>query len=234
MSDEIKIKKDTLWKVSTLVLIVALVVVLIVTAGGNSGTNGNAVKPSTNEGVSGSAKVEIEEGDPVLGDKDAAVTIVEFSDFQCPFCKRAADGAVADFKDSTYFKEGKVNLVYKHFPLNSIHPYAQKAAEAAECANRQGMFWEYHDALFANQNSLTTSDLKQYASNLGLDTATFNECLDGNEAKSEVQKETTQAANAGGRGTPYFVVINTKTQKTQTVSGAVPFSNIEAAINAVM
>jgi protein-disulfide isomerase len=230
--DTIKIKKDTLWKAATFVLIIALVVVLIATAG-NGKANGEVVQPGTNDGAVGNVKVQIEDGDPVLGNENAGVTIVEYSDFECPFCERAYSGAIAEFKQSDYFKNGEVNLIYKHFPLTSIHPSAQKAAEASECANRQGKFWEYHDMLFENQAALSVTDLKKYASNTGLDESTFSSCLDGNEAKAEVQKETTQATTAGARGTPYFVVINTKTGDTQVVSGAVPFSNFEAAINAV-
>lgn len=234
MSDDtIKISKSALWKVSTFVLVIALVVVLIVTSGGGS-PSGNVVNPDSAAPTTAGVKVQIEENDPVLGNPDAKVTIVEFSDFECPFCERAYSGAIADFEQSDYFTSGKVNLVYKHLPLNSIHPDAQKAAEAAECANRQGKFWEYHNTLFENQQYLDVSSLKKYAANLGLDTAEFNSCLDGNEAKAEVQKETTQATTAGARGTPYFVVINTATGDTQVVSGAVPFAQFEAAINAVM
>lgn len=237
----ITIKKHTLWQVGTFVF-AALFVISLFTGGfgGNSeGTiTGGAVGVPTPPGNQPSpepsaVRVEIEANDPVLGDKDAPVTIVEFSDFQCPFCERAYSGAVTEFKNSDYFKNGEVNLVYKHFPLNSIHPFAQKAGEAAECANRQGKFWEYHDALFANQQSLDVASLKKYATDLKLNTGTFNKCLDGGEAAGEVNKETTQATSAGGRGTPYFVVINNKDKSTQAVSGAVPFAQFDSAIQAV-
>lgn len=232
-NDTIKLSKSTLWKVSTFVLVIALVVVLIVTVG-NGNSNAKVIGVNNENPATGSVKVQIEENDPVLGNPDADITIVEFSDFECPFCERAYSGAIAEFKQSSYFKNGEVNLIYKHLPLNSIHPYAQKAAEAAECANRQGMFWEYHDELFENQQSLSITSLKKYAEDLGLDTSEFNSCLDNDEAKSEVQKEITQATTAGARGTPYFVVINTKTRDTEVVSGAVPFANFESAINSVM
>jgi len=230
--DTIKIKKDSIWKVATFVLVIALVVVIIFATGGK--TTGDVVDPDSKDSATGSVKVQIEKNDPVLGNKNADVAIVEFSDFECPFCERAYSGAIADFKQSNYFTSGEVNLVFKHFPLNSIHPQAQKAAEAAECANRQEMFWEYHDELFENQQALDVASLKGYAQRLGLDMEEFNSCLDNDEAKSEVQKETTQATTAGARGTPYFVVVNTKTGDTQVVSGAVPFAQFESAINAVM
>ncbi|MEK6926224.1 MAG: DsbA family protein [Nanoarchaeota archaeon] len=235
--DSITIKKHTLWQVGTF-LFAALFVVSLFT-GGFSGGNGsptgaviaNPVNPEAP--TPSQVKVEIESNDPVLGKKDAGITIVEFSDFQCPFCERAASGAMTDLKNTDYFKNGDVNLIYKHFPLNSIHPFAQKAAEASECANRQGKFWEYHDKLFTNQQALDVTSLKSYAQALGLNTVDFNKCLDGGEAAAEISKETTQATNAGGRGTPYFVVINNKDKSTQVVSGAVPFSQFDAAIKAV-
>lgn len=235
-SESITIKKDTMWKVGTFAFAILFVVSLFTGGfgGGNAPTTGNVVAPTNpTDPAPSQVKVEIEDNDPVLGDKDAPVTIVEFSDFQCPFCARAADGAVAEFKNSDYYKNGEVNLVFKHFPLNSIHPQAQKAGEAAECANRQGKFWEYHDKLFANQQSLGVDSLKQYAVQVGLNTGTFNKCLDDGEAKAEVTKETSQATAAQGRGTPYFVVINNDDGSTYPVSGAVPFSQFETAINAV-
>jgi len=132
------------------------------------------------------------------------------------------------------FEEGEVNLVYKHLPLRRIHPDAQKAAEASECANRQGMFWEYHNKLFQNQNSLGVSSLKQYAEKAGLDTGEFNSCLDNGEAATKVANDLQAGKSAGARGTPYFVVINRDTGETQSVSGAVPWTQLESAIQRVV
>jgi protein-disulfide isomerase len=236
----ITLSQMTLWKTATFVLL-GLFVLSLFTGGfgfnnDTAGPTGNVVAPTpapTREAPVGNIKVSITDADPVLGDKDAGITIVEFSDFQCPFCSRAADGAVAEFKQSDYFKNGEVNLVYKHFPLNSIHPQAQKAAEASECANKQGKFWEYHDVLFANQQSLDIPSLKQYAQQVGLNTGTFDKCLENNEARSKVSQDLTEASSAGGRGTPYFVVVNNENKNTQAVSGAVPFAQIESAIQAL-
>ncbi len=230
------IKKTTIWKFATFIFAGLFVISLF--TGGFSGlfskvgtpTGGTVV--NIDDTPTGNIKLNIEKNDPVLGSKDAKISIVEFSDFQCPFCARAFTGALADFKNSDYFKKGEVNLIYKHFPLNSIHPYAQKAAEASECANRQGKFWEYHDLLFINQQSLDVTNLKSYADQLKLDTTKFNKCLDSGEATAEVNKETSEATAAGGRGTPYFVLIN-KDGETTTVSGAVPFANFEAAIKSL-
>ena len=230
----ITIKKTTLWQIGTF-LFAALFLLSIF---GVFNGNGKVIKeiiPSDNApATGGNLKVEIENNDPVLGDKNAELSIVEFSDFQCPFCERVFSGAVTDFKSSSYFIDGKVNLIYKQFPLTSIHPYAQKAAEASLCAQDQEKFWEYHDLLFANQEALDDTSLKAYAQQLGLDSATFNSCLDGDEKVSEVEKETKQAVNSGGRGTPYFVIINNENKKTKVVSGAVPFSEFESAINSLL
>ncbi len=229
------IKKDTLWKIGTFVFAALFVISLLTGGFGGNGSDAgvNAAVIGNKYGVgSDNVKVEINNDDPVLGNENAKISIIEFSDFECPFCARANSGALADFKASGYFADGEVNLVYKHFPLSSIHPNAQRAAEASECANDQGKFWEYHDILFATQQ-LDATSLKQHAANLGLNTATFNGCLDGGEKTSSVSQDLAQGSAAGARGTPYFVVINHETGKTQAVSGAVPFANFEAAINIV-
>ncbi len=239
MSDEknretITIKKNTLWKIGTFLFAVLFLLSIFGAFNGSGKVIKEIVPSDDTPPVSGNLKVEIENNDPVLGDKNAELSIVEFSDFQCPFCERAFSGAVTDFKLSSYFSDGKVNLIYKQFPLTSIHPYAQKSAEASLCAQEQEKFWEYHDLLFANQEALDETSLKNYASQLELDTSKFNNCFDNNEKEAEVKKETQQAVDAGGRGTPYFVIINNQNKKTQVVSGAVPFSEFEIAINELM
>ncbi|MEM3122105.1 MAG: DsbA family protein, partial [Candidatus Pacearchaeota archaeon] len=147
----ITLKKSTLWKIATFVF-AGLFVISLFTGGfglkNNSGGTGNVIIDNQNDvlpGPSENVKVSINSDDPVLGNKNADISIVEFSDFQCPFCARVHSDALAKFKQSNYFKSGEVNLVYKQFPLNSIHPQAQKAAEASVCASKQGKFWEYHD-----------------------------------------------------------------------------------------
>lgn len=233
--ETITIKKDTLWKIATFVFAGLFLLAIFGVIGGDKSPTKDAAptQPTNPSAVNENVKVKIEANDPVLGDTNADISIVEFSDFQCPFCARAHDDTLSDFEDSDYFKNGEVNLVYKQFPLTSIHQYAQKAAEASLCANDQGKFWEYHDMLFANQQALDINSLKQYASDLGLDTSKFNNCLDNGEQESEVNKESGQAVDAGGRGTPYFVVVNNKNDKTQSISGAVPFAQLESAINSV-
>ncbi len=233
-NETITLKKDTLWKVLAVIFAGLFLLAIFGVFGGKSSSN-NAIPTGADDlgGVTGKIKVEIESNDPVSGDANAEVSIVEFSDFQCPFCARAHDDTLTGFRASNYFKNGEVNLIYKQFPLNSIHPYAQNAGEASLCAHDQGKFWEYHNVLFANQQALDDLSLKAHAQTIGLDVDAFSNCLDSNDKKSEVDKETKQATDAGGRGTPYFVVINNKNGNTASVSGAVPFAQLEAAINAV-
>jgi protein-disulfide isomerase len=149
------------------------------------------------------------------GDESNAkkVKIVEYADFQCPYCARAAE-TIQQIKD-TY--GDKVEIEYRHFPL-SFHPYAQMAAEAAECARDQGKFWEYHDLLFENSNSLSGEKIKQFASDLGLDTGKFDTCLDSGEKSRVVRQQMLEGQRQGVRGTPAFFIDG------ELVSGAQPFS----------
>ncbi len=162
--------------------------------------------------------------DPVKGDKNAKVTIIEFSDFQCPFCGRFYSQTLPEIED-TYVKTGKVKLVYRDFPL-SFHQNAQKSSEAAECADDQGKFWEYHDKLFENQAALDDASLKQYAKDLGLNTATFNSCLDSGKNAAEVQKDFADGQKYGVSGTPSFFVNG------QRIVGAQPFASFKTLIDA--
>lgn len=161
---------------------------------------------------------------PTIGKGD--VEIIEFSDFQCPFCKQFFTSAYKDIIGK-YVDTGKVKLVYRHYPL-PFHQNAQIAAEAAECANRQGKFKAYHDTLFTNSNSdgtgLSSTDLKKYAANLGLDTAKFNSCLDNGETKEVIAKDMKAAQDAGVTGTPTFFINGVK------VIGALPFSEFQKVI----
>ncbi|HLC73823.1 MAG TPA: DsbA family protein [Candidatus Nanoarchaeia archaeon] len=178
-------------------------------------------------------EISLDSSDPVLGDPNAPISIIEYSDFECPFCERAYSNTIASLKESDAFKNGEINLIYRHFPLNNIHPKAQKAAEASVCAQKQSKFWEYHDTLFENQNALAVDDLKSYASDLGLNQAKFDSCLDNGEAKDKVDKDLISATASGGTGTPYFIILNKETEKTTSISGAVPYSQIESAIEFV-
>ncbi|MFH1587183.1 MAG: DsbA family protein [Candidatus Diapherotrites archaeon] len=168
-------------------------------------------------------KIEVSvDDDPVKGSEDAPVTIIEFSDFECPFCARFYSQTLSQI-EKNYIDTGKVKLVYRDFPL-SFHQEAQPAAEAAECADEQGKFWEMHDKIFENQQAISDSSYKQWAAELGLDTGQFNECLDSGKYASEVQKDVADGQAYGVSGTPAFFINGTK------LIGAQPYSKFEEAI----
>jgi protein-disulfide isomerase len=165
-------------------------------------------------------RTQVEAIGPSKGPENAPVTIVEFSDFQCPFCSRAkntVDEVVKGYGD-------KVRLVFRHFPL-SFHENAPKAAEASACAQDQGKFWEYHDKLFANQGALKVDDLKKHAADLGLDAARFNECLDSGKKAELVKKDMSAGEKAGVSGTPAFFINGI------VLSGAVPADDFKSIID---
>ncbi len=167
---------------------------------------------------------------PILGDENAKVTIVEFSDFQCPFCKRYIDETHEQIKEK-YIDTGKVKIAYRHYPLTSIHPNAQKAAEASECANEQSKFWEFHDKLFAEQDTwspLTLTDASNafvgYAGELGLNTDQFQSCLDSDKYQKAVETDLEAGNKVQVDGTPAFFVNGYR------LVGAQPFSEFERVI----
>lgn len=139
---------------------------------------------------------------------DAKVTIVEFSDFQCPACGEAYKTLKALFPEYS----DRIKFVYKDFPLTQIHPYAQKAAEAGQCALEQGKFWEMHDKMFENQTGLSVSNLKNYAAEIGLEAESFNSCLDSAKMAGRVSSDASLGLRIGVNGTPTFYINGTRYQ----------------------
>jgi len=139
--------------------------------------------------------------DPGIGPEDAAITIVEFSDYQCPYCQRWHADVFSNLLEEY---PDQVRIVYRDFPLTSIHPEAVPAAEAANCAFEQGSFWEYHEKLFSGELELGQDTYLQYASNLGLDVDSFKECVETERYADEVQADFQYAANLGVQSTPTF------------------------------
>lgn len=160
--------------------------------------------------------------DAVKGDPNAPVTIIEWSDFECPYCTRFYTNTLT-LIDEQYIQTGKVKFVYRDFPLG-FHSNAQKAAEAAECAGEQDKFWEMHDALFDNGVSGGVTAFKQYAVDLGLDTTVFNSCLDSGDMAAEVAKDLRDGQAVGVSGTPGFLING------QLVVGAQPFAVFQQII----
>lgn len=165
-------------------------------------------------------KVQVAADGPAKGPKTAKVTIVEFSDFQCPYCsrgKKVMEEVVAKYGD-------KVRLVFRDFPLD-FHDKAQKAAEAGQCANDQGKFWAMHDWMFDNQQSLDIPALKGAAKTMGMDSTAFDSCLDSGKHAALIKKNTKDGQEAGVRGTPAFFVNGV------FLSGALPFEKFKTEID---
>ncbi len=157
---------------------------------------------------------------PSKGSSSAPIELIEFSDFQCPYCLRA-DPTVRQVLD-TY--GNRIRFVYRHYPLPN-HPFARPAAEAAACAGEQGQFWQYHDVLFANPSKLSDGDLKQHAAGLGLNTGQFNSCVDTHKLKAEIDADLKAGENAGVNGTPAFFING------RMLSGAQPFEAFKKIID---
>jgi protein-disulfide isomerase len=148
-----------------------------------------------------------------IGSPDAPVTMVEYADFQCPYCARAAATTTPQIEDE-YVADGRVKIMYHYMAFEG--PESVLAAEAAECANDQGRFWDYYDTLYENQVQYSVEDLRGFAEDLGLDMATFNQCLDSGEHEQLVAAETQEALDDGINSTPTFVIGD------QVVTGAQP------------
>lgn len=158
----------------------------------------------------------------VKGNPEASLVLIEFSDFQCPACGYAF--ATLTSQLDQYFD--KLKFEYRHFPLESIHPYAFRAAEASECAADQGKFWEYHDLLFQNQKSLTKKDLALYAARIdGLDVELWQDCLDSGLKASRVRADLSEASGMGLNSTPTFIlggqIVKDWTQLPQMIESLV-------------
>jgi protein-disulfide isomerase len=161
------------------------------------------------------------DGDPSIGPEDAPVTIIEFSDYQCPYCEvfyqQTFDQLMANYPD-------KIRFVYRDLPLPG-HPESLPAAEAANCAGEQGAYWKYHNALFNGQFELGRAAYEQYAADLGLNTGAFTACLDDHRYQEEVRADAADATRLGLNGTPSFVING------RILIGALPFEDFKVIID---
>ena len=177
------------------------------------------------------------DNDPIIGNPDAPITIIEFSDFQCPFCARFHTQTLPLILEQ-YIEQGKVKLVFRDFPIQSIHPNALPASIAAECANEQGKFREMHDMLFDNQNQWNNQEttealsvFSEYATEIQLDQETFDSCLTSGKYIEEIRKDLDDGRDYGVSGTPGFFVGNEKIGFVE-LKGAQPFDNFKKIIDA--
>ncbi|MFA6428360.1 MAG: DsbA family protein [Candidatus Buchananbacteria bacterium] len=214
---------------------VGFIILLVLFVGGkNTGTTTKpVVKANVNAAVNqpaavtGPVEIKITSADNIIGNPDAKVTMVVFSDFQCPYCGRFHPAV----KQALTTYGNKIRVVFKNFPLDSIHPNARPAANAAECvANISGteVYWQYVDKLFANQTALSDTLYASLAKQLGVATDKFSECYAAKKYGDKVEADQQQGLAAGIQGTP-AVVIN-----GQVIAGAVPFEQIKTAIDAAL
>jgi len=162
---------------------------------------------------------------PLKGDPSAPITLIEFGDFQCPNCGRFARDTAPQIEES-YVESGQVSMAFKHFPVVGLD--SKPAAMASQCANDQGMFWEFHDELYNNQGHENSGwanrdNLKQIALNMGLDKQRFDSCLDSNKYESLVESDLSLAKQIKFTGTPSFLVLKSDGTKPMTLTGAYPF-----------
>lgn len=189
-----------------------------------SGTSTIEMKPVTSE-------------DHILGNPNADLIIVEYSDLECPYCKVFHSTMRRIMTE--YGKDGKVAWVYRHFPIDSLHPKARKEAEATECANELGgseKFWEYTNMVYditRSNNSLDPAELPKIAKSVGLDVTAFNKCLSSGKYEDKVEADYQDAVKAGGRGTPNSIVISKDGTKT-TIQGAQSYENVKNIIDALL
>jgi protein-disulfide isomerase len=198
------------------------------TAAPTAANNNAAAEPTTATVSLGSMTRE--------GSSDAKVAIVEFSDFECPYCGKYYDEAGRNIL-ADYIKTNKVQMYYRHLPL-SFHPSARPLAEASVCANEQGKFWEFHDSVFekvlANNRTVPAGVVAAAASDTGIDQAKLNDCINTKRLSSIIDTDSNDAQSAGINGTPGFVVGKIQDGKIVNgtiVSGAQPYSAFQAAIN---
>lgn len=179
----------------------------------------------------------ISSSDHILGNPNADVIIVEYSDTECPFCKQFHTTLRRVMEE--YGKDGKVAWVYRHFPIDSLHSKARKEAEATECANELGgveKFWEYTNTLYEITNSndsLDPAELPKIAKTVGLDVKAFNTCLSSGKYAEKVEADYQDAVKAGGRGTPNSILVTKDGTKT-TVQGAQPYESLKAVLDALL
>jgi protein-disulfide isomerase len=173
-------------------------------------------------------------GAPLLGNPEAAVVLVEYSDVECPFCAAFQRDTLPTLKRE-YFDTGKAAFAYRHLPLSAIHPRALRAAVALACADEQRRFWAFHDVLFANQQALDEASLGAHAARANVDLDQWRACMDDSLAAGRVAAEAEEAARLGLRGTPAFLVgvrdVDGRVRILQVISGARPVDDFRAALD---
>lgn len=177
-------------------------------------------------------------GAAVKGAPNARVAIIEFSDYECPFCSRHALQTLPELAKE-YIDTGKVRYVFRNLPLESIHPNAMRAAVAAECAGEQGKYWQLHDRMFANQRALDLTTLVNHGKAEGLDATRFQQCVSSDKYAAKIRADQTDAERVGATSTPsFFIAVLTpgdaKARAVRMIRGAYPYPTFKAAIDSVL
>lgn len=211
---------------------------VVVTDNGSSSTSGTKTAAAADTGTADTAVAPTAAGTidmdglrHVRGEGE--ITIVEFSDTECPFCKQFHETMI----DIAAEYDGKVRWAYKHFPLTSLHRKAHREAQATECAGDQGKFWEYTDLLFettSSNDSLPDEELFTMAEEVGLDVDDFTNCLENGDNKDVVDADYAEAQGLGGTGTPFPVIVDSEGNVLQTVRGALPKASMQSLLDSLL
>ena len=236
-----KVSKTNMSVPAAIILAGVLVAGAVLLSGNKSNTAQVNVKqqPQVAEQETGNLEkmIPVSASDHIRGNPNAPVKIVEYSDTECPFCKRFHD-TMKQVMDNEG-KQGKVAWVYRHFPLDQLHSKARKEAEATECAAELGgndKFWAYLDRLMEvtpTNNGLDPAELPKIAQYVGLDTVKFNECLTSDRYAKKIEEHVQNAQTTGGNGTPWSIVVS-KNGKKYPLSGAQPYASVKALIEQVL
>ncbi len=235
MTDETNTKNNFSIPVAIVVagILIAGAVYLSAGKGAVQGAREQAVQPPQKGNASLDNMRAISKNDHIRGNPNAPVKIVEYSDTECPFCKRFH--VTMNQVMSEYGNSGKVAWIYRHFPIDQLHPEARKQAEATECANELGgndKFWAYLDRVYEitpSNNGLKLAELPKIAEFVGLDVAKFNACLSSGKYAAHVEADYQDAGATGGNGTPWSIVVD-KNGKKYPLSGAQPYEAIKQLI----
>jgi len=213
---EIKKNKNLIITLVSIVVIIIIALILFLTTGTQNNTNTTTQKNISNTITSQTNNFE--------GDLNAPVTIIEYTDFECPYCTRFFDQTLPSIR-LQYIDKGLVRFEVREFPLNNIHKFAQKAAEAAECAGQQNKFIDMYNELYTKGVDGGVASYKSYAKDIGLNTSEFNSCIDNGDAKTIIKSNQQDGINAGVTGTPSFLING------ELVIGAQPFTVFKGIID---
>lgn len=214
-----------------------IIAIIIVSALNFDSSDTNGKNTGTTSSVSAlSFSTLVTSETPLKGDPSAPITLIEFGDFQCPNCGRFARDTSSQI-EASFVESGKVSMAFKHFTV--VGPDSISAAMASQCANDQGMFWAFHDELYNNQgheNSgwASKDNLRQIASNMGLDKQSFDSCLDSNKYKSLVENDLNLAKQIKFTGTPSFLILKNDGSQPQALTGAYPYASFEKIFDDIL